>query len=146
MSSTVLRTYYHIRIFIVQLTRAAFDQWSWLTINGTKMLSTSFIYFSNHDTSNIPNFSNPTVNSSLASQTKCHKMFLDSESDHMFLLVCGNYPPTPKWGRCRNLLFIDSWLNWIDASTNNIFLKNTERGYITKSEIILVGVFQYRIE
>ena len=54
-----------------------------------------------------------------------------------FLLVCGNYPFTPKMGWCRNLMSIDSWLNQIDPWTNIIFLPNAERGYITKFEILL---------
>ena len=151
--------YYHIRIFIMQSTRPAQDQWSWLTINETKISLTNFIYFSNHHTSNIPNISNPTVNLSLASQTKCDDMFSDTESYHiflyflgtylvyiLFLLVSGNYTITLYRGRCRNLLSIDSWLNWIDPSTNIIYPPNVERGYITKFEILLGGVFQYRTE
>ena len=43
-----------------------------------------FYLFPNHDTSSIPNFSNPTINSSLAYQTKCDNMFSDLESDHIF--------------------------------------------------------------
>ena len=66
-----------------------------------------FDLFSNNLTSNIPNISNPTVNSSLASQTKCDNIFSDPQSDHIFshflgtflvyiffLLVCGNYTLT----------------------------------------------------
>ena len=40
---------------------------------------------------------------------------------------------------------IDSRLNRIDPSTN-VFPPNTERGYRTKFEILLEGVFQYTIE
>ena len=50
-----------------------------------------FIYFSNHDTSNIPNLSNPNVNLSLASQTKCNNMFSDPKSDHIFPHFLGTY-------------------------------------------------------
>ena len=120
MSSKILHKYSRIRIFIVQLTRAACDQQIWLVINGTKTLSTIYILFSNHNTSNLSNFSNPNVNSSLASQTKCDKVFSYPKSDHIFshflgtylvyiyfLLVCGNYALTSKRGRCRNLLLID---------------------------------------
>ena len=46
---------------------------------------------------------------------------------------------------CRNILSIDSQLNQIDLSTN-IFPPNPERGYRTKFEILLEGVFQYSIE
>ena len=81
MSSMVLHKYYHIHISIMQSTRPAWYWWCQLGIDGTKILSTGFIDFSNHDTSNIPNLLNPTVNSSLASQTKCDNMFSDSESD-----------------------------------------------------------------
>ena len=63
----------------------------------------------------------------------------------LFLIVCGDYPLNPKRGRCRNLLSIDSRLNIIDPSTN-IYPPNPERGYITKFEILLKGVFQYSIE
>ena len=154
MSSTILYQYSCIRIFIVKLTSASRDQWSWLEIDRTKKLSTGFIYFSNHDTLNIPNLSNPNVNLSLAYQTKCDNMFSDPESDHifshflgtylvciMFLLVCGNYPLTLKRGRCRNLLSIDSRLNRIEPSTSIIFPPNVERGYRTKLQILLEGVF-----
>ena len=141
----VLCESYHIQIFIMQSTRPYRYWWFRLAIDGTKMSSTGFIDFSNYDTSNILNLSNPTVNLSLASQTKCNDMFLDPELDHMFsyflgyipglyifLLVCGNYPLTLKRGRCRNLLSIYSRLNQINPSTNIIFLPNVERGYITK--------------
>ena len=114
-----------------------------------KTLSTSYILFSNHNTSNLSNLSNPNVNSSLASQTKCDNVFSYPELDHIFshflgtylvyilcLLVCGNYPLILNRGRCRNLLSIDSWLNQIDSITN-IFLPNPERGYRTKFEILL---------
>ena len=117
-----------------------------------------FIYFSNNDTSNIPNLLNPAVNSSLASQTKCDNMVSDRQSDHIFshflgtylvyiffLLVCGNYPLTSKRGRCRNLLSNYYQLNQIDPSTNIIFPPNVEQGYRTKFEILLGGVFQYSI-
>ena len=100
------------------------------------MSSTGFIDFSNDDTSNIPNLSNPNVNLSLASQTKCDDMFSDLELDHifshflgtylvyiLFLLRCGNYPLTSKRGRCRNLLSIYYQLNLIEPSTNIIFLQ-----------------------
>ena len=96
------------------------------------MLSKSFIIFSSHDTSNISNLSNPNVNLSLASQTKCDNMFSDPESDDifsnllstylvyiLFLLVCGNYPLNSKRGRCRNLLSINYRLNRIDPRTKN---------------------------
>ena len=159
MSSMVLRKYDRIRIFIMQLTRPAQYQWYRLAIDGTKMSSTGFIDFSNHDTSNIPNLSNPRVNSTLASQTKCDDMFSDPESDHifshfwgtylvyiLFLLVCGNYPFTSKRGRRRNLLSVDPWLNRIDPSTDSIFPPNSDLGYRTKFEILLGGVFQYSIE
>ena len=43
-----------------------------------------FYPFSNHDTSNIPNLSNPTINLSLEYQTKCDNMFSDPQSDHIF--------------------------------------------------------------
>ena len=114
---------------------------------------TSYNLFSNHDTSNISNISNPNVNSGLAYQTKCDHVFSDPESDHisshfsgtylvyiLFLLVCGNYPLTSKRGRCRNLLSIDSRLNQIDLSTN-LFPPNPEREYRTKFEILLEEVF-----
>ena len=114
-----------------------------------------FYLFVNHDTSNIPNLSNPTVNSSLASQTKCENMFSDLQSDHifshflgtylvyiLFLLVCGNYPLTSKRERCRNLLSVDSRLNRIDPSTNIIFPPTAEREYRTKFEILLQVLFR----
>ena len=123
------------------------------------MSSTGFIGFSNHDTSNIPNLSDPNVNLGLVSQTKCDDMFSDSKSDHifsqflvmylvyyLFILVRGNYPLTSKRGRCRNLLSIDSQLNQIDPSTKTIYPTNAEQGYRTKFEIMLGGVFQYSIE
>ena len=50
-----------------------------------------FIDFLNHDTSNIPNLSNPNVNLGLASKTKCDDMFSDPESDHIFLHFLGTY-------------------------------------------------------
>ena len=121
MSSTILHKYSRIQIFIVQLTRAACNLQSWLAIDKTKTLLISYILFSNHDTSIISNISNPNVNSSLASQTKCDNVFSDTQSDHIFShflgtylvyilfpLVSGNYPFTSKRGRCRNLLSIDS--------------------------------------
>ena len=130
MSLKILHKYFCIHIFIVQLKRAAHDRWNKSVIDG-------FYLFSNHDTSNIPNISNQTVNLSLAFQTKCDNMFSDPESDHIFshflgtylvyllcLLVCGNYPLTSKRGRCRNLLSIDSRLNRIDPSTNVILPPN----------------------
>ena len=123
------------------------------------MSSPSFIDFSNHDTSNIPNLSNTKVNSILASQMKCDDKFYDPELDHifshilgtylvyiLFLLVCGNYPLTSRRGRFRSLLSIDSRLNRIGPSTNIISLPNEERIYRTKSEILLGGVFQYSID
>ena len=123
------------------------------------MSSTGLYQFLNYDNSNIPNISNSKVNSSIASQTKCDDMFSDPESDHifshfsgtymvyiLFLLVCGNYPLTSKRGGCRNLLSVDTRLNRIDPSTNNIFPPNTELGYRTEFEILLGGVFQYSIE
>ena len=113
------------------------------------MLSTGFIYSSNHDTSNISNIPNQNVNSSLASQTKCDNMFSDPESDHtfshfsgtllvyiLFLLVCGNYPLTPKRVKCRNLLSIDSRLNLIDPSIN-IFSQIQNRDTEPNSEYCL---------
>ena len=118
-----------------------------------------FYLFSNHDNSNITNISNPNVNPSLASQTKCDNMFSDPKSDNifshlsgtylvyiLFLLVCGNCTLTSKRGRCRNLLSIDSQLNPINPSTNIISPPNAERGYRTKFEILIEGVFQYSIE
>ena len=115
--------------------------------------------FSNHDTSNIPNLSNPNVNLSLAYPKKCDNMFSDLKSDHifshfsgtylvyiLFIIVWGNYPLTLKKGSCRNLLSIDSQLNRIDPSTNVILPPNVERGYITKLEILLEGVFRYSID
>ena len=112
-------------------------------IDDTKTLSISYILFSNHNTSNLSNLSNPNVNLSLASQTKCDNVFSYPKLDHIFshflgtylvfilcLLVCGKYPLTSKRGRCRNLLSIDSRLNQIDPSTN-IFPPNTEQGYRT---------------
>ena len=63
----------------------------------------------------------------------------------LFLLVCSNYLITLKNRRCRNLLSIDYWLNWIDPSTNIIFPPNAERGNRTKIEIFLEEVFQYSI-
>ena len=149
----------HIHIFIMKLTRPAWDWWSRIKYDGTKTSLTGFIYFSNHDTSNIPNLSNRTLNPSLVSQTKCDEMFSDLELDHifsnslgtylvyiLFLLVCGNYLLTSKRGRWRNLLLIDSRLNWIDLSTNIISPPNSERGYRTKFGILLGGVFQYSIK
>ena len=124
----------------------------------TKTLSTSYVLFSKHNTSILSILSNPNVNSSLASQTKCDNVFSYPQLDHIFshfsgtylvyilcLLVCGNYPLTPKRGRCRNLLSIDSQLNRIDPSTN-IFPPNLERGYRTKFEILLEEVFPNSIE
>ena len=128
-------------------------------IDGMKMSSTGFIYFSNYDTSNTPNTPNSTVNSFLTSQMKCDDMFSDLESDRIFshflgtylvykyfLLVCGNYPLTSNRGRCRNLLSIDYLLNRTYLSTNIIFLSNAERGYRNKFKILLGGVFQYSID
>ena len=66
MSMTVLCKFYHIYISILESTRSDRDRWSQFAINGKKMSLTVFIYFSNHDTSNIPNLSDPTINSSLA--------------------------------------------------------------------------------
>ena len=45
---------------------------------------------------------------------------------------------------CRNLLSIDSRFNRINPSTNKIS-PNLERGYRTKFEILLEGLFQYSI-
>ena len=159
MSSMVIRKFHHIWISILESTRLARDRWYQIVIDGTEMSSTVFIGFTNHDTSNIPNLLNPNVILSLASQTKWDDMFSDPESDHifshflgtylvyiLFLLLCGNYPLTLKRGRCRNLLSIDSRLNWIDPNTNIIFLPNVDRGYRTKFEILLGGVFQYSID
>ena len=119
----------------------------------------SFYIISNHDTSNIPNILNLNINSSLASQNKCENMFSDPELDNIFshlsgtylvyiffLLICGNYPLTLKRVRCRNILSIDFRLNRIDPSTNIILSPNAERGYRTKFEIRLEGLFQYIIE
>ena len=158
MSSTILHKYSRINIFIVLLTRAARDRQIWLAIDETKTLSTIYILFSNHDTSNLSNLSNPNVNSSLASQRKCDNVFSYPESDHifshllgtylvyiLFLLVCGNHPLTSKRGRCSNLLSIDSRLNPIDLSTN-ISPPNPEQGYRTKFEILLEEVFPNSIE
>ena len=141
----VLRKYYHIRIFVMQLTRPDWDQQLLLAIDGTKMSSTVFINFSNHDTSNIPNLLNPKVNLSLEYQTKCDNIFSDPESDHIFshflgtylvyiffLIVCDNYPLNSKMGRCMNLLSIDYQLNIINLITNITLLKNAEHGYRTK--------------
>ena len=118
-----------------------------------------FYLFSNYDTSNIPNLLNLNVNSSLAPQKKCDNMFSDPKWDHIFshflgtylvyiffLLVCGNYPLTSKRARCRNLLSIDYRLNRINPGTHTIYPPNAERGYITKFEILLEGVFKYSIE
>ena len=129
----VLHKFSHICISILESTRLACNRWSQLTINGTKVSSTGFIYLSYHDTSNIPNITNPTINLSLAFQTKCDNMFSDPESDHifshflgtylvhiLFLLVCDNYTLTLKMGRCRSILSIDSRLNEIDLGTNII--------------------------
>ena len=140
MSSAIIHKYYRVNIFIVNLKRAACDWWSWLAIDETKTLLTSYILFSNHNTSILSNLS----------KTKCDNVFSYPESDHifshflgtylvyiLFLLVCGNYPLTSKRGRCRNLLSIDSRLNRIDPSTN-IFPPNPEQGYKTKFEILLV--------
>ena len=80
-----------------------------------------FYLFSNHDTSNISNISNLTVNSSLASQTKCDNISSDLQTNNIFshflgtylvyiflIIECGNYPLTSKRGRCRNVLSIAS--------------------------------------
>ena len=80
-----------------------------------------FYLFSNRDTSNNSNLSNPNVNLRLVYQNKCDKMFSNPKLDHifshflgtylvnnLFLLLCGKYPLTLKRGRCRNLLSIDS--------------------------------------
>ena len=128
--NVIPRKYYHIRIFIMQSTRPTWGWWIRLVIYGMKIPSMGFIYFSNHDTSNISSLSNLTVNSSLAYQTKCDNIFSDPELDHislylsgtylvyiLFILVCGNYPLTLRRGRCSNILSIDSWLNRIDPST-----------------------------
>ena len=128
-------------------------------IDETKIPSTGFITFSNHDTLNIPNIFNLNAILGLVSQTKCDDMFSDSDSDHiyshflvtyvvsiLFILVRGNCPLTFKSGRCRNLPPIDSRLNRINPVTNIIFVPNAERGYIIKFEILLGGVFQYSIE
>ena len=69
----------------MQLTRQARDQWK-------KMSSTGFIDFSNHDTSNIPNLSNPSVNLGLAYQTTCDDMFSDLELHHIYFTFFGYVP------------------------------------------------------
>ena len=158
MSLMVLRKYHHIQISILESARPARDQWCRLAIDGTKISSTGFIDFSNHDALNTLNLSNPNVNLRLASQTKCDDMFSDPELDHifskfsvtylvyiLFILVCGNYPLTSKRERCRNLLSIDSQLNIINPRTSIIFLSNAEWRYRTKFEILLAEVFWYRI-
>ena len=154
----ILRKSHHIQIFIMKSTRSDWGRWCRLVIDGTKFPSTGFINFSNHDTSNIPNLSNLTVNSILVSQTKCDVMFLDPDSDNIFLhflgtylvyifflLVCGNYPLTSNRGRCGYLLSFNSRFNRIDRSTNMISPPNAEQGYRTKFEILIGEVFQYII-
>ena len=66
MASILLIKSHYIQISTMQSTRH----------DGTKMPSTGFIAFLNHDTSNIPNISNPNVNLELASQTKFDKTYL----------------------------------------------------------------------
>ena len=139
------------RRYYIKILLSAYLSFNWqerLAINkrGSRLMGRKryrqVYLFSNQDTSNIPNLSNPNVNSSLASQTKCDNIFSDPKSDHifshfsgiylvyiLFLILCSNYPLTLKMGRCRNLLSIDSQLNWIDPSTNIISPPNTERGY-----------------
>ena len=62
-----------------------------LAIDGTEILSTGFIAFSNNDTSNIPNMFNPDVNLRLVSQIKFYDMFSDPESDHIFSQLLVTY-------------------------------------------------------
>ena len=62
----------------------AHDRWSKRIMDGCYL-------FSNHDTSNIPNLLHPTINLSLASQTKCDSMFSDPKSDHIFSYLLGTY-------------------------------------------------------
>ena len=156
------------RRYYINISISEYLSWNWqerLAINEArsrpmkKKVINRFYLFSNHNTSNIPNILNPTVNLSLASQTKCENIFSDLYLDHifhiflgylpgyiLFLLVCGNYTLTLKRGRCRNLLSIDSQLNLIEPSTNIISPPNAERGYRTKIEILHEGVFKYSIE
>ena len=159
MSSMVLHKYSHTRIFIVKLTRAARDWWISLAIDGTKTLSTVFIYFQ---------ITIPQISKSLESNCKFDLSISNKMWKHVFRfavgsyiftfftgtylvytlfpLVCGNCPLTSNRGRCRNILSVDSRLNRINPITNTIFLPNAERGYRTKFEILLEGVFQYSIE
>ena len=101
---------------------------------------------------------NQNVNLRLASQMKCDNMFSDPESDHIsshfsvthlvyifFLFVCGNYPLTSKRGRCRDLLEVDSWFNWINLITNIISWPVQSRD-LKKFTILIGDVFQYNIE
>ena len=77
MSSMLLRTFSPIYISILELTSSDRNRQLRLAINGTKTLSTGFIYFSNLHTSDIPNLSNTSVYLSLVSQTKCDNLFSD---------------------------------------------------------------------
>ena len=92
MSLTVLHKYLsYLDIYCAidksgsQSMKLAHDRWSKRIMDGCYL-------FSNHDTSNIPNILNPTVNSSLASQTKCDNMFSDPESDHISIIFLGYVP------------------------------------------------------
>ena len=74
--------WYYVNIVVskkynLQSTRQALNLWN-------KNSLTGFIAFLNHNTSNIPNLSNLTVNLGLVSQPKCDDMFLDLKSDHIF--------------------------------------------------------------
>ena len=85
-STTWILSYPHIYHKInktsSRLTNLACNRWK-------KYGMTGFIYFSNNDSKNIPNLSNPTVNSSLASQKKCDNMFSDPEADHIYSHLLG---------------------------------------------------------
>ena len=113
-----------------------------------------FYLFPNHDTSNILNISNPNVNPSLLSQTKCDNMFSDLQSDHIFslfsctylvyvffLLICSNYPLTSYRERCRNILLIGSRFNLIDPSTNIISRQMKNRDTEQNSKYYLKKYF-----
>ena len=52
--------WYYVNLIVSEYL--LFNQHDRLAIDGTKMSSTGFIAFLNHDTSNIPNLSNPNVN------------------------------------------------------------------------------------
>ena len=49
-------------------------------------------YFSNHNTSNIPNLLNLNVKLGLAYQTKCDNMFSDHKTDHIYFTFLGYVP------------------------------------------------------